>query len=240
MESTYIAKTLGFSKESKLICRDGSFTTVGYIVMELCERGELFEFFSHGPFGEDVVRTFFKQILTAILHCHDQGFAHRDVKPENILLDSYLQVKLTDFGLAYDLTLGAASDRAGTRQTMAPEVLAEKLHETDMADIYSLGILLFAMVFLRYPFGSAETQDELYSHILKDEWNVFWGRHCHRQGQSPREISSEFKDLFQRMTTLVPEERPTAWDLFSHPWFTGNTVEHEDLHSIVTNDVARM
>ena len=102
------------------IKKDGRIFERTAIVMELAEKGSLFEFlkvsainFGRG-FREAIARTYFKQLIEALEYCHKQGIAHRDIKPDNILLDAGYNLKLGDFGWAGSARRTLKTD-AGTR-----------------------------------------------------------------------------------------------------------------------------
>lgn len=72
-----------------------------YLVLELAESGELFDFVAlSGKFSESVARYYFRQLIDGLGYIHSQGFAHRDLKPENIFLDDKFNLKIADFGFA--------------------------------------------------------------------------------------------------------------------------------------------
>lgn len=118
------------------------------MVLDLAEGGELYDFLKYaGGFGEVVARTYFRQMIAALERCQEMGVVHRDLKLENILLDSKLRLKMADFGLAQvgvfdDVT--TMSEYCGTKGYMAPEVV-ELRDYTRKIDIFSAGVILFIM-----------------------------------------------------------------------------------------------
>ena len=79
-------------------------TDISYIVLELADGGELIDYvMTNGPFEEKMSRFFFSQIIDTLQYIHSKGFAHRDLKPDNILLDSENKLRIADFGVAKDL-----------------------------------------------------------------------------------------------------------------------------------------
>lgn len=110
-----------YSKES------GKSKVVDYIVLELAEGGELFDFIAiSGRFDEPTARFFFKQFMEGLAFCHEKGIAHRDLKPENLLLDGNYTLKIADFGFAAPVEgkdgSGFLTTKLGTLNYMAPEI----------------------------------------------------------------------------------------------------------------------
>lgn len=82
-----------------------------YYVMECAQAGELFEYISEvGCFSDELSRHFFKQLLNGVKYCHDKGISHRDLKMENLLLDSQFNLKIIDFGLSCKFNKSPESD----------------------------------------------------------------------------------------------------------------------------------
>lgn len=123
-----------------------------YLVMEVIEGMQLFDKITqqhNQVFTEHVAATYMKQLFSAINHCHAQGIIHRDIKPENIMINNSNSVKLIDFGLAKAITKSQKTI-AGTPYYMAPEVLLQQY--SYKADIWSLGVILYALVSGYLPF----------------------------------------------------------------------------------------
>jgi len=113
-------------------------------------------------FSEETSRFFFKQILSALHHCHQHKFAHCDLKLENIIFDNQGNTKLIDFGLAHHVKhLGVAkySHLLGTYGYMAPEVHQSAYYDIMKTDLFSLGVILFVMVYGSPPFTTAVSED---------------------------------------------------------------------------------
>lgn len=84
---------------------NGKTKSVMYILMELCQGGEVFDFLYHtGAFPEPVARYYFQQLMGALKAIHDAGYCHRDLKPENLLFDKDFNLKVTDFGFSVYLS----------------------------------------------------------------------------------------------------------------------------------------
>lgn len=122
-----------------------------YIVLEYEEHGELFDYLVENQrFAEDVGMELFRQIATGVQYLHSLGICHRDLKPENILLDSSYRVKLADFGFATWVRENAQTDTScGSPHYAAPEIVRGLPYDGKTADIWSLGVILFALLAVR-------------------------------------------------------------------------------------------
>ena len=100
---------------------------IAYIVLELIEEGELFDFIAvSGPLSEPICRNYFRQTLSALHYMHSQGVTHRDLKPENMLISKSFELKIADFGFAAPTQgrdgSGQLHTKLGTESYMAPEI----------------------------------------------------------------------------------------------------------------------
>lgn len=130
-----------------------------YNLLELAENGSLSHFVKKtGPLEEEICRFFMVQLFSAVAHIHNLKVAHLDIKPENILLDEYFNLKLADFGCSEDLTksYGFSNSKKGTRHYVAPEILEldpseDEYYDAFQADMYSVGVTLFVLLMGEYP-----------------------------------------------------------------------------------------
>ncbi|NXY73579.1 MELK kinase, partial [Glareola pratincola] len=121
-----------------------------FMVLEYCPGGELFDYIvSKDRLSEEEARVFFRQIVSAIAYIHSQGYAHRDLKPENLLIDEEHNLKLIDFGLCAK-PKGGLDNRlntfCGSPVYAAPELIQGKAYIGSEADIWSMGVLLYALL----------------------------------------------------------------------------------------------
>jgi len=146
-----------------------AFQTEGklYLILDFLRGGDLFTRLSKEVmFTEDDVKFYLAELALALQHLHSLGIIYRDLKPENLLLDSHGHIAVTDFGLSKE---NFENDKAysfcGTVEYMAPEVVNRKGH-TFVADWWSFGVLMYEMLTGQLPF-QGENRKETMSQILK-------------------------------------------------------------------------
>eukprot|EP01102_Stenamoeba_stenopodia_P015437 TRINITY_DN5257_c0_g1_i1.p1 TRINITY_DN5257_c0_g1~~TRINITY_DN5257_c0_g1_i1.p1 ORF type:complete len:369 (+),score=77.44 TRINITY_DN5257_c0_g1_i1:214-1320(+) len=182
-----------------------------FIFMELLEGGDLHTYISSQtkPLSEPKVQRLFWQLLSALIHCHQNNVAHRDFKLENILLSKdYSTVKITDFGLSNHFEGDQLlTTSCGSPNYAAPEVLQNRFYSGSLADLWSLGVTLYAMLTHQLPFINARG-NFLLSRALRglDERNL------------PLGISKEASEVLLMLLQAKPEHRASPSDLLSHPW----------------------
>ncbi|KAK1333037.1 hypothetical protein QTO34_006570 [Cnephaeus nilssonii] len=178
-----------------------------YLVMEHVREGDLREHLeSHGPLSERQARAAFRQVVSALQYCHRRGIAHRDLKPDNILLDEDGTVKLADFGFGRRVSDDSKlSTFCGTFYYMAPEVLRQEPYDGRKADVWSLGVTLYRTVTGTVPFQGQS--------LAKIKRQVLAG-----QFEAPPRMSREGKQLLRWLLTVDPSQRPTLDEVMQHPW----------------------
>ena len=174
--------------------------------MEFCEGGDLFSRVSRDAcLKEDDAREYFAQIAFAVKTLHELGICHRDLKLENFLLDGYDRIKLADFGLskAFVTTEGQEADLlstyCGTTDYAAPEVLRNQPYDGRLTDIWSIGVVLFAMLSGCFPFKNVNNQ----------MGGVF---------SFPPSMSPEARELISRILVVNPRNRLSLDRILEHPW----------------------
>jgi len=132
-----------------------------YIVMEYVNNGELYQYIiDKKRLDVNEAKIIFVQLLSAIEYLHGNLIAHRDIKAENILMDSKLSIKLIDFGLANYIRNDRHNTACGSLMYAAPEVLMEIPYNPMDADIWSMGVVLYTMVTGHFPWNDNASDDQ--------------------------------------------------------------------------------
>lgn len=165
-----------------------------YISMETCTGGDMFDLISknNGGIADPRLRKhMFTQVLKSVQYLHEKvGYAHMDIKLENLLLGNDMKIKLIDFGLAHSLTY-KVSNPVGTKGYRAPEVASQWMKncvDGQKADIHSLGVVLFIMTFGVPPFVQPTPSDRLYNMFLKKPEYLFKVHPATKQAYRDKQI----------------------------------------------------
>lgn len=181
-----------------------------YMVMEHAKGGELFTQISRdGPLTEPVARRYFQQLVSAVHYCHSKGVTHRDIKPQNILLDHDGNLKVSDFGLSALPELlrdGLLHTSCGTPAFTAPEVVRRKGYDGAKADAWSCGIILFLLLAGYLPFNEANIAVMYQKMYLRDFEFPCW-------------ISKSAQRVISRLLDPNPQNRITIEELIRISWF---------------------
>ncbi|XP_064634284.1 maternal embryonic leucine zipper kinase-like [Lineus longissimus] len=180
-----------------------------FMVLEYCPGGELFDYIvSKDRLKEDESRVFFRQIVSAVGYIHKKGYAHRDLKPENLLLDEDQNLKLTDFGLCARPKGGMGNHLetcCGSPAYAAPELILGMQYLGSEADVWSMGVLLYALLCGFLPFDDDNIR------ILYDK--IKGGKY-----ETPRWLSHESLRILQNMLQTDPKRRIKVNELCNQPW----------------------
>lgn len=177
-----------------------------YLVLEYVEGGELFDYLiSRGRLSEAEAIRYFRQICYGVDYCHRFNICHRDLKPENLLLDKDRNIKIADFGMAA-LESGERllETSCGSPHYASPEIVTGKTYHGAPSDIWSCGIILFALLTGHLPFDD----DNIRKLLLK----VQAGKYV-----MPSALSPEAKDIISRMLVVDPAQRITMREILAHP-----------------------
>uniref|UniRef100_A0A915DZD9 Protein kinase domain-containing protein n=1 Tax=Ditylenchus dipsaci TaxID=166011 RepID=A0A915DZD9_9BILA len=178
-----------------------------YLVTEFAKNGEIFDLISkQRRLSEENAREKFWQIISAVDYLHNFNIVHRDLKAENLLLDSNWQIKLADFGFSNffnrDETLNTF---CGSPPYAAPEVFEGKRYAGPEIDIWSLGVVLYVLVCGVLPFEGTNLQ-YLRNRVLSGRIRI------------PYFMTSDCENLIRRMLTLDPTKRPSIDQIKKHRW----------------------
>ena len=221
IKNPHIIKFISFEQGNIKLLDEEDFKP--YYVFELSDKGSLENYINCGKngFKELYCKFIFYDILKGFQAIHNKEICHRDIKAENILLssDKYI-IKICDLGFSADST-ELQTDYFGTKQYMAPEVIANKNEYNGIkADIFSLGVLLFFLRTSKLAFENAKISNKNipktpYDYI-KEKSDAFWkicGIDANIYG-----LTKEFKDLFLKMVSYDPKERPSIEDIINGEW----------------------
>ncbi len=180
-----------------------------YLVTEFATGGELFDYIvAKKRLKEREACKFFQQIVSGVEYLHRIKVVHRDLKPENLLLDRDKNVKIVDFGLSNTYKSGEKLKTAcGSPCYAAPEMIAGKKYVGMQVDIWSAGVVLYALVCGYLPFEDPNTAN-LYKKIMGGTYTM------------PRFLSAEAKDMIRGILNTDPAKRFTLDDIKRHPWYS--------------------
>ncbi|XP_056286299.1 serine/threonine-protein kinase BRSK1-like isoform X3 [Pseudoliparis swirei] len=185
-----------------------------YLVLEHVSGGELFDYLvKKGRLTPKEARKFFRQIISALDFCHSHSICHRDLKPENLLLDEMNNIRIADFGMA-SLQVGDSllETSCGSPHYACPEVIRGEKYDGRRADVWSCGVILFALLVGALPFD----HDNLRQLLEKVKSGVF---------HMPHFIPPDCQSLLKGMIEVDPEKRLTLEAIQKHSWYLGGRNE---------------
>ena len=179
-----------------------------FLIMEYVSGKELFDYIVlKKRLQENEACKFYQQILSGIEYLHKLKIVHRDLKPENLLLDSKKNIKIVDFGLSNLYTKNELlSTACGSPYYAAPEMISGQKYKGLMVDIWSSGIVLYAMLCGYLPFDD-NNNEILYKKIIDGKFNI------------PHFISDNAKDLLKKILNTDPSKRYNISQIKNHSWF---------------------
>lgn len=197
-----------------------------YLILEYIEGGELFDYLiKRGKLQEFEAINYFKQIINGISYLHQFNICHRDLKPENLLLDFNKNIKIADFGMAaLEVNEKLLETSCGSPHYASPEIVAGKLYHGAPSDIWSCGIILFALLTGHLPFDD----ENIRKLLLKVQSGKFI---------MPSNLTFEAKDLISKMLKVNPDDRITINDILRHPLLTKYPNPKNSYNSIDFNNL---
>lgn len=190
------------------------------IVLEYASGGELFDYIlNHKYLKEPLAKKFFAQLVSGVDYMHSKGLIHRDLKLENLLLDKNKNIIISDFGFVNSYNLNNSNDfmktSCGSPCYAAPElVLTPSPYQGKKVDIWSLGIILYAMLAGYLPFDDDPTNEDgadiikLYHYICKTPLTF------------PEYINPLPRDLLRKIIVSDPKKRISISEIRNHPWLS--------------------
>lgn len=218
-----------------------------FFVMEYVAGGELFDYIvSEGKLAEEESARIFYQIVSCVEYCHSRGIAHRDLKPENILLDTNMNVRIVDFGLASHqgqylksptgfvegdisehkqiadeptMLPPKMSTQCGSPEYAAPEVIRnDHGYEGAPVDVWSLGVVLYAMICGTLPFTAASIP-QIVSNTLRGQFHI------------PSHVSTDASKLLKQMLCTNHKKRIILSEVLEHSWFEIRPEPHKKIEA---------
>ena len=181
------------------------------VIMENVSGGDLLSFVKkRTKLNEKISKFIFKQLINAIKYIHSKGIIHRDIKLDNILIDLNNNIKIGDFGIGKYFSKGEKiKDKCGTPAYIAPEILQNCPYEGPPVDIWSSGVVLYAMLNGTVPFKANNLKD-LHKLILTGNYTNI------------NNISYEAQDLLKKLLEIDPKKRISINNILNHPWLNYN------------------
>jgi len=206
-QETEIMETLSKSKNIVKIFETYETKKHICIVMEYICAGDLLTYIKkRSKLTEPVAKFIFKQIILGIKHIHDNNIIHRDIKLDNILLDLDNNIKICDFGVSRKINIGDIMfEQCGTPAYIAPEILINKGYEGFGVDVWSAGVVLYAMLSGTVPFKGNNIK-ELHDLIINGNYKEITG------------ISNEADDLIKKILEVDAKKRIKIDQILNHPW----------------------
>eukprot|EP00485_Elphidium_margaritaceum_P000912 CAMPEP_0202692960 /NCGR_PEP_ID=MMETSP1385-20130828/7201_1 /ASSEMBLY_ACC=CAM_ASM_000861 /TAXON_ID=933848 /ORGANISM="Elphidium margaritaceum" /LENGTH=1378 /DNA_ID=CAMNT_0049348571 /DNA_START=26 /DNA_END=4160 /DNA_ORIENTATION=+ len=186
------------------------------VILDFCDGGDMLEYIQeHGAYKADKARRLFKQMIDAVDYLHSLNIAHRDLKPDNILLTDKEgeTLKISDFGISRQQSSSGCGTIIGTPLYQAPEVQLRRTqngYDGTLADYWSLGIILYVMLVAAPPIDSTQHSSQIV-HMAETHTLPWYDEH----------VSETAKDLIYRLLTTEPSERITAAGIYQHAWMQG-------------------
>ena len=185
-----------------------------YLIMEYIKGMELFDYIvMKKKLSEIEACMFFQQLISGIEYLHKIKYIHRDIKPENLLIkENNKELTIVDFGLTniyINTDNNLLSSACGSPSYAAPEMLNSEKYKGPPVDIWSCGIVLYAMLCGYLPFEDENNNNDiLYDKICKGKYII------------PNHVSEKARDLLNKILTTDPKRRLNIYQIKNHPWFS--------------------
>ena len=197
-----------------------------YLAMELCKKGELFDYIvKHQRLSENEASIFFYQLINGVEYIHSKGISHRDLKPENLLLTNDKILKIIDFGLSHEFNgEDLLKTKCGSPSYAAPEIICCPYYDGFKTDIWCCGIILYAMLCGFLPF-EGDDNTLLFRNILECD------------PEMPDWLGKSSRDLIIRILNPDPNERITLEEIKKHKFYLKGKklcdINYEEINKII-------
>ena len=199
-----------------------------YMIMEFCENGELFsQIVKKRRLDENESAYYYFQLINGLEYIHSKNIVHRDLKPENLLINKKNILKIIDFGLSnYYKDNNLLSTPCGSPCYASPEMISGKKYDGNLIDVWSSGIILFAMLCGYLPFDGL-TNEILFKKILR----------C--KIEYPKFLSNTPIDLLKKILVNEPSNRITISEIKKHPFYLKGREEFKKIHPSIFEKIER-
>ena len=187
-----------------------------YILLEMCKNETMNELMKRRRrLTEFEVRCYLLQLIEAMKYIHDLNIIHRDLKLKNLFLTDKMQLKIGDFGIAVKLLFEGEkkSSLCGTLNYIAPEIIEAKEGYSYEIDIWSIGVIIYGLLFGKLPFNG-EDEEETHYNILNGHFELY----------DDRFASSAAKDLIRNLLVIDPTKRLTLDEILKHEFLCGYNI----------------
>ena len=202
------------------------------VVTEYMPNGDLLDATKQGFLdSEIIIRSYFRQFIEGVEYLHSHGVAHLDLKLENLMLSADFTLKIIDFDQAQDISEMSLTC-GGTEGYRAPEILKGECRDLSAADLYSIGVILYAMKVRKYPFKEVDIEGgrkkiKDYEVFMKDN-RRFWMIRAIRLGDK-RIFSEEFMELVNGLLHPNVDLRFKIDDIKKSRWYNGPVLDRQEL-----------
>ncbi|EME39598.1 hypothetical protein DOTSEDRAFT_75299 [Dothistroma septosporum NZE10] len=190
-----------------------------WLVLEYCPGDELYNhLLEHGRMQADQVQRIFTQLVGAVSYVHNKGCVHRDLKLENILLDKAQNVKLVDFGFTreYSGSTSYLQTWCGTIAYSAPEMLRGEKYAGEKVDVWSMGVILYALLTGELPFDEDDDSSTKAKILIEDV-------------KFPDHVPEPARELIRKLLSKRPLLRPTLSDILKDPWLADHAPQQQEI-----------
>jgi len=228
VQNPYVLKLFAYRTSCIYPQQNGESLNTIMLVLELARGGDLFDILYYTKkLKLRLARTYFYQLAEGLSAIHEAGICHRDLKPQNLLLNSKFELKITDFGLSKIFEDDKNQKKvmktyyAGTQGYQAPEQILKR-NFTPKCDVFSCGVILFILLTGYPPCHNAHYSDPFYKYIAQVQYDKFWLKH-----RLNKTFDDQTRDIMNKTLCYQPTDRLTAKQMLEHE-FTQNKKERMD------------